>query len=217
MRADHVIVAIPEAPALELLTRLDPSLSDVTPIEPPRVDLVTLVLDDARLDEHPRGTGMLVAPTAGLTAKAMTHATAKWSWLAERARELAPHRHVLRVSFGKAGENTVGELTDDELVALAIRDLSTMLGVDLDRASIVAARRTTWASSVPGAVTGQRARSESVRERILAIDGLDVTGGWLAGTGLAAVVPDALASAGRVRHRVAQHLLGGIPDGDTED
>ncbi|RWZ52692.1 protoporphyrinogen oxidase [Labedella phragmitis] len=208
IRADHVIVAIPEAPALGLLSRLDPSLSDVTPIDPPRVDLVTLVLDDSRLDAHPRGTGMLVAPTAGLTAKAMTHATAKWSWLAENARALAPHRHVLRVSFGKAGENTVGELGDDELVALAVRDLSTMLGVELDPASIVAAKRTTWAGSLPGAVTGQRARSESVRERILAIDGLDVTGGWLAGTGLAAVVPDALASAGRVRHRVAQRVLG---------
>jgi oxygen-dependent protoporphyrinogen oxidase len=213
IRADHVIVAIPEAPALALLARLEPALSDVTPIDPPRVDLVTLVLDDARLDAHPRGTGMLVAPTAGLTAKAMTHATAKWSWLAESARELALHRHVLRVSFGKAGEDTVAGLADDELVALAVKDLSTMLGMELDPASIVAARRTTWAGSVPGAVTGQRARSEAVRERILAIEGLDVTGGWLSGTGLAAVVPDALASAGRVRHRVAQRVLGDIlPD-----
>jgi oxygen-dependent protoporphyrinogen oxidase len=216
IRADHVIIAIPEAPALELLTRLDPAFADVEPIEPPRVDLVTLVVDDARLDAHPRGTGMLVAPTAGLTAKAMTHATAKWSWLSERARRLAPHRHVLRVSFGKAGEDTIGDVADSDLVALAVRDLSTMLGFTLDPASIVASRRTTWAGSVPGAVRGQRARSESVRERILAIDGLDVTGGWLAGTGLAAVVPDALASAGRIRHRVAQRVLGSIGS-DTTD
>jgi oxygen-dependent protoporphyrinogen oxidase len=63
---------------------------------------------------------------------------------------------------------------------------------------------------VPGAVTGQRARSTSVRERILAIGGLDVTGGWLAGTGLAAVVPDALAASGRIRHLVAQRLLADV-------
>jgi oxygen-dependent protoporphyrinogen oxidase len=216
IHADYVIVAIPEAPALDLLTRLDPGLANIEPLEPPRVDLVTLVLDDPRLDAHPRGTGMLVSPTGGLTAKAMTHATAKWSWLEECARELAPHRHVLRVSFGKAGENTVADLTDDELVALAVRDLSTMLGIEIDPASIVDSRRTTWAGSIPGAVTGQRARSESVRKRILEIDGLDVTGGWLAGTGLAAIVPDALAAAGRIRHRVAQHLLGDIsPDSST--
>ncbi|RWZ67966.1 protoporphyrinogen oxidase [Labedella populi] len=215
LHADYVIVAIPEAPALDLLAELDPSLADIEPLEPPRVDLVTLVLDDSRLDRHPRGTGMLVSPTAGLTAKAMTHATAKWSWLEERARVLAQHRHVLRVSFGKAGEDTVGGLSDDELVALAIRDLSTMLGFPLDPASIVDSRRTTWAGSIPGAVTGQRARSESVRERILEIEGLDVTGGWLAGTGLAAVVPDALAAAGRIRHRVAQRVLGDIASGSS--
>lgn len=211
--ADQVIVATPEAPALELLARLDPSLADIAPLEPPRVDLVTLVLDDARLDAHPRGTGMLVSPAAGLTAKAMTHATAKWSWLAERATALAAHRHVLRVSFGKAGEDTVGDLSDADLVDLAIRDLSTMLGFALDPASVVDSRRTTWSGSIPGAATGQRARSESVRKRILGIEGLDVTGGWLAGTGLAAVVPDALAAAGRVRHRVAQRVLGDIVDG----
>ena len=215
IRADFVIVATPEAPALALLAEVEPALADVEPIEPPRVDLVTLVLDDARLDAHPRGTGMLVAPGAGLTAKAMTHATAKWSWLADRAREAGPHRHVLRVSFGKAGENTVAHLDDDALVELALRDLSTMLGVDLDPQAVVASRRTTWAGSVPGAVTGQRARSTSVRERILAIGGHDVTGGWLAGTGLAAVVPDALAAAGRIRHLVAQRLLTDVAGTDV--
>lgn len=210
LHADYVIVATPEAPALALLAALEPELADIAPVEAPRVDLVTLVLDDPRLDAHPRGTGMLVAPGAGLTAKAMTHATAKWSWLADEARAVAPHRHVLRVSFGKAGENTVADLDDDALVELAIRDLSTMLGVSLDPTTVVEARRTTWAGAVPGAVTGQRARSTSVRERILAIGGLDVTGGWLAGTGLAAVVPDALAASGRIRHLVAQRLLADV-------
>ncbi len=210
IRADYVIVAIPEAPALELLARLDPSLADIEAVAAPRVDLVTLVVDDARLDAHPRGTGMLVAPTAGLTAKAMTHATAKWSWLADSARELAPHRHVIRVSFGKAGEDTVSSVGDEELVALALRDLSTMLGFALDPVSVVEARRTTWAGSVPGAVIGQRERTTRVRERILAIGGVDVTGGWLAGTGLASVVPDALAASGRIRHHLAQRLLGDV-------
>ncbi|RUR01948.1 protoporphyrinogen oxidase [Labedella endophytica] len=217
IHADYVIVAVPEAPALALLAELEPALSDVVPVDPPRVDLVTLVLDDERLDAHPRGTGMLVAPGAGLTAKAMTHATAKWPWLAEQARAVAPHRHVLRVSFGKAGENTVAHLDDPALVEIAIRDLSTMLGIELDPSTVVESRRTTWANAVPGAVIGQRARSEQLRERILAIGDLDVTGGWLSGTGLAAVVPDALAAAGRVRHLIAQRLLDDVVGGGAAD
>lgn len=212
IHAGYVIVATPEAPALALLSPLEPALADVAPVEAPRVDLVTVVIDDPRLDAHPRGTGMLVAPGAGLTAKAMTHATAKWAWLAERVRRDAPHRHVLRISFGKAGENTVAHLDDDALAEIALRDLSTMIGFALDPAAVVETRRTTWANAVPGAVTGQRARSTSLRERILAIGGLDVTGGWLAGTGLAAVVPDALAASGRIRHLVAQRLLSGTTE-----
>jgi oxygen-dependent protoporphyrinogen oxidase len=213
--ADLVIVAVPEAPALSLLAAIEPELADIEPIAPPRVDLVTFVIDDPRLDARPRGTGMLVAPGAGLTAKAMTHATAKWPWLAEQARAVAPHRHVLRISFGKAGENTVAHLDDAALAELALRDLSTMLGIELDPETVVESRRTTWAGAVPGAVTGQRARSASVRERILAIGGLDVAGGWLAGTGLAAVVPDALAASGRIRHLVAQHMAALVAGGPT--
>ena len=210
IQADYVIVAAPEGPTLRLLSALDPALAEVEPVEPPRVDLVTFVIDDARLDAHPRGTGMLVAPGAGLTAKAMTHATAKWSWLADAATAVAPHRHVLRVSFGKAGENAVARLDDAAVAEVALRDLSTMLGLALDPASVVESRRTTWSGSVPGAVIGQRARAADLRDRILAIGDLDVTGGWLAGTGLAAVVPDALAASARVRHLVAQRLLSDV-------
>jgi oxygen-dependent protoporphyrinogen oxidase len=34
-----------------------------------------------------------------------------------------------------------------------------------------------------------------------------VTGGWLSGTGLASVVPDALAASSRIRHLVASSYL----------
>ncbi len=60
------------------------------------IELVTLVVDQPELDAAPRGTGMLVHPdAAGVGAKALTHATAKWPWLAEAAGG----RHVLRLSY----------------------------------------------------------------------------------------------------------------------
>jgi oxygen-dependent protoporphyrinogen oxidase len=69
--------------------------------EPASVTIATLVIDDGRLDVHPRGTGVLVAPgTPGVTAKALTHSSAKWRWLAD---SLPVHRHVLRLSYGRRG------------------------------------------------------------------------------------------------------------------
>ncbi len=65
------------------------------------IELVTLVVDVPALDDAPRGTGMLVHPDAeGVGAKALTHATVKWPWLAEAAAG----RHVLRLSYARGGD-----------------------------------------------------------------------------------------------------------------
>jgi oxygen-dependent protoporphyrinogen oxidase len=46
---------------------------------------------------------------------------------------------------------------------------------------------------------GQRERISAVRQSVSGIAGLELTGSWLCGTGLAAVVPDAMEAASRVR------------------
>ncbi len=104
--ASRVVLAAPAGPALDLLAPVLPGLADVRTDRGADVVLVTLVVDDPVLDGAPRGTGVLVAPGAQgdgpgrVRAKALTHATAKWPWLAERA---GPGRHVLRLSYGRAG------------------------------------------------------------------------------------------------------------------
>ncbi|MGI8415519.1 MAG: protoporphyrinogen/coproporphyrinogen oxidase [Nakamurella sp.] len=97
-----VVVALPAAGINQLLGVV---LGDAAmPADSGRstpVALVTMVIDDARLDAAPRGTGILVAPRAtGVQAKALTHATAKWPWL---AATLPAGRHVLRLSYGRSG------------------------------------------------------------------------------------------------------------------
>src|SRR6478735_4560112 len=63
------------------------------------VTLVTLVVDAPALDGAPRGTGVLVAPgTPGVRARALTHLSAKWTWVAESL----PGRHALRLSYDTA-------------------------------------------------------------------------------------------------------------------
>ena len=77
--------------------------TELEPVSSGQIVLATLVVDSAELDAAPRGTGLLVAPGAsGIRAKALTHATAKWAWLAEAA---GPHRHVLRLSYNDAPDD----------------------------------------------------------------------------------------------------------------
>jgi oxygen-dependent protoporphyrinogen oxidase len=214
--ADYVIVATPEAITLRLLGPLSAELDDEDALETPTVELVTLVLDAPALDAKPRGTGVLVAEAGSaerpggrrVTAKALTHSTAKWQWLADDAGRGHPHRHVVRLSYGRLGQvNPSLGLDDDELRALAVTDAAEILGVALEADQVVGFTRTSWGGTLPGAAIGQRERAQRLRDAALAIGDIDVTGGWLSGTGLASVVPDALAASARIRHLVASSYL----------
>ncbi|MBC7441636.1 MAG: protoporphyrinogen oxidase [Ramlibacter sp.] len=200
--ARFVIIATPGAQALGLLGALSPAhaaLADLDWPSPTAIELATIVIDSPALDAHPRGTGVLVASgTPGVTAKAITHVSAKWEWVAAAA---GPGRHVIRLSYGRAGQDSpTAALSDQELLALALRDARTILGVDLDAGAVQGFARTVWGDALSPATVGAPARVNQVRELLAATPGLELTGAWLAGTGLASVIPDALAAASRTRH-----------------
>jgi len=96
--------------------------------------LMTLVIeagtDAARaLAENPRGTGVLVARGTDVTARALTHVSAKWAWV----RQAAAGREVVRLSYESAPS-----------VETARRDAELLLGVSIPATAVVAAEATTW-------------------------------------------------------------------------
>jgi protoporphyrinogen/coproporphyrinogen III oxidase len=126
-----------------------------------RVVLATLVVDQPLLDAAPRGTGVLVAEGApGIRARALTHSTAKWSWLAERAGG----RHVLRLSYDES---------PDDLAEVARVDAAALLGVSIETKAVLDFARVEWY---------RPARASSTPDEVA------VTGESIAGTGLASVV-----------------------------
>lgn len=132
--------------------------------------LVTLVVHNAQLDVAPRGTGLLVAPgSPGVRAKALTHATAKWNWLAETA---GPGAHVLRLSYN--------DVSRDGLREQARVDAGVLLNVDIRPADIVGFAVVEWRPPA-----GEPA----------SIPGVVFVGEGVAGTGLAAVISHAHSTA----------------------
>lgn len=198
--AEAVVVALGGPAAVELLSDAVPALAGQEPVPGPEVKLVTLVLDCPALDARPRGTGVLVAPQVpGIGAKALTHATAKWDWLAARAGE---GTHVVRLSYGRAGDPPAGIAeagaepeTDDELFAAAVQDASALLGVAISPDEVLGWDVVRWEGALPFATVGHRDRVAAIRRLVAAQPGLAVVGGWASGNGLAAVVPDARAQA----------------------
>lgn len=156
IEADRVILATP------LTADAEPSIA-----------LVTLVIDSEPLDSAPRGTGLLVAPgSTTVRAKALTHATAKWSWLAAHTPD---HRHVLRLSYASAAR---ADLFDS-----ALADAAALLDVPIDKSQVLGFDIIEW--------TAPALRAD-------AVEGVCLIGEGVAGTGLAAVVLQARQEAARL-------------------
>ncbi|PRA78934.1 NAD(P)/FAD-dependent oxidoreductase [Microbacterium sp. MYb66] len=193
--ADAVIIATPESAARELLAVAVPALTKTEAASSPEIEIVTLLIDEPGLDDAPRGTGVLTVPGSH-TAKALTHSTAKWAWV----REAAGARHLVRVSFGAQGEPAATtELSDAAAADLARSEAAAMLGVALAPESVVAAHRGSFVQSQPASIIGSGERRTAARAAIHAVPGVAAVGAWLAGTGLAQVIPDARDEADRLR------------------
>ncbi len=145
LAAGEVVMAVPQAAVVRLLPDVDPARE---PREPGQAVLVTLVLDAPELAGAPRGTGVLAVD--GVTrAKALTHATAKWAWLAERARD----RHIVRLSYDARAIRDLDRdgpvAQEGSLVRAALRDASRLLDVHLTPERLRASAVVAWPDSAP--------------------------------------------------------------------
>lgn len=203
-RGELLVMAADGASAIRLLSAADPELFRLQPDPSPRVALATLVVDCPALDRAPRGTGILVSPAVtDVRAKALTHASAKWQWVRDA---LPSGRHVVRLSYGRGGAPDAPPapemtLPDDQLVRLALRDASRLLGVRLTPADLVDADVVRWEQALSRPSAGHPERVIKVRDGVSRLPNTIAVGAWLAGTGLAAVVAD-------TRAQVAALLAG---------
>jgi oxygen-dependent protoporphyrinogen oxidase len=212
VRARRVVVALSTPETARLLAAAVPGVRTAVPDQPVGpVALVTLVLDDARLDTAPRGTGILVSRrAAGPRAKALTHATAKWPWLAQAA---GPGRHVLRLSYGRGPDDVIPD--DGDLPGVALADASDLLGLPLVARAVVDTAVVRWDAALPAPRPGHAAAVAALRA-VVAEHALALVGSAMAGTGLGAVIGDAREQARRLAEAVdstyGQFNVGERPD-----
>lgn len=172
----------------------------------PGVALVTLLLETEALNDSPRGTGMLIAPSVTTVfAKAMTHVTSKWAWAAEA---LGESRHLVRLSYGRIDDEqrqarSPAHSTDEQLIAEARRDIAVLFGIPGLGEAVQEADVVRWRRAVPLSGPEHAGRAAELRRRLTVTSGphgerLHAVGAWFAGTGLSKVVPDARRTAAEV-------------------
>ncbi|MDX6197749.1 MAG: protoporphyrinogen/coproporphyrinogen oxidase [Actinomycetota bacterium] len=172
LEANAVVLAVPAAPAARLLRDVAPTAAgQLAGIDYASVAIVTLVLDG----ETPgRGSGYLVPAVEGLTTKAVTFTSRKWS---------LPGPAVVRASVGRYGDEVELQREDGELVRVVLAELERIVG---PVGPLVDSRVTRWGGGLPQYAVGHLDRVRRIKQSLPA--GLAVAGAAYDGVGVPAVI-----------------------------
>jgi protoporphyrinogen/coproporphyrinogen III oxidase len=178
-RADAVVLAVPAARLVGLVEGIAPR----TAAAAGRIvsaSSVVVALAVPRGIRFPQSSGVLVASGERLRAKAITLSSRKWG----RRTDL----ELLRLSFGRFGDELASRASDDEVLAWAIEDLGTVFGLTVDPVDACVQR---WPDAMPQYGPGHRDLVAELRAGLPPT--LAVAGSYLDGIG----VPACIAAAGR--------------------
>ncbi|MET8796575.1 protoporphyrinogen oxidase [Nocardia sp. NPDC004568] len=188
---EAVVLATPAPVTSRLLTDIAPAAARAAAgIELSSSALVALELPKGTA--LPPNSGVLVATGESLRAKAFTLSSRKWEHLA--ARETA----LVRVSFGRFGDDAVLGLSDAELIDAATADLAGVTGVPITPLSAIVQR---WPGGLAQYAPGHTERVAEIESALSGFADLAVTGAYLHGVGVPACVAAAT--------RAATHIAGG--------
>ena len=127
-------------------------------------------------------------------AKALSHLSAKWPWVGAELRALhGPDVHALRLSYGRPGQPR-----PQVDLQVALDDVAALTGVRIEPEAVIDHMLVRWDGTLPPVTPAYRERTRLLEEQLAPVTGLEVTGAWVAGTGIAAVVEHARTVAGRL-------------------
>jgi oxygen-dependent protoporphyrinogen oxidase len=182
--ADAVVLAVPAPQTARLLSSVAPASAAAAELIPV-ASAVVLAMAVPPGTPFPPQSGVLVATGEALHAKAITLSTRKWGRRGEA--------ELLRLSFGRFGDDVARTVTDDQLQCWAVEDLATVFGIAVQPLETMVHR---WIDALPQYGPGHGALAARIRAGLP--PGLALAGNFLDGVG----VPACLLAAGKAAERV---------------
>jgi protoporphyrinogen/coproporphyrinogen III oxidase len=188
---DAVIVCSPAWAASDLLSGVDPKLSEELAGIPYSSSItLNLVYDEQKIPKLQDGFGFLVPASEGRAMLACTFVHRKF------LGRTAPGKAVLRAFLG--GMKNEAMLTEPEavLVETVRREFSEILGISAEPEHVQVSR---WRRAMAQYAVGHQERVKRIRERAAALPGLKLAGNAYDGIG----IPDCI----RLGRKAAQELV----------
>lgn len=193
--ARHAVLALPAYESGRLIAHLEPeaaSALDAIPYEP--VAQVALSYPRAAVEADMRGFGFLRGEDSGLRILGC-------AWNSAMFADRCPSDRVLVTAFlGGSGDREVAALRDDEIVAIAHRDLQRALGIDVPP-SVIAGFR--WDKAIPQPTLGHEQRLATIAAGMSRLPQVTLVGNYFRGPAVPDCIAGATAAAERIRRRLA--------------
>ncbi len=193
MRTDSIVIALPHLALPSLFPQCD-CFHIFKQMPATSVATVAMAFNADEVRDHLDGTGFVVARNSDYTITACTWINKKWPHTAPEGKVL------LRCYVGRAGEETVVDLPDEEIEQIVLGDLKRAINFKAKPEFTIVTR---WKQSMPQYTVGHCDRLVEVRKRIeTQLPGVFIAGSSFEGIAL----PDCIDQGKKAAHNVLSYF-----------
>ncbi|MBD8003800.1 protoporphyrinogen oxidase [Bacillus norwichensis] len=153
LEADSIILTLPH-PALADLFPYNPVIQELREMPATSVATVAMAFDAKDVDDHLDGTGFVVSRNSDYTITACTWTHKKWPHTTPEGKVL------LRCYVGRAGEETVVDLSDEEIERIVLADLKRTMDLTAKPNFTIVTR---WKQAMPQYTVGHKERIDKIK------------------------------------------------------
>lgn len=179
MYADCIVAATPHKVTQSMFSQysfFDPFKS----VPSTSVATVALAFPQEAINRDIDGTGFVVSRNGDYSITACTWTHKKWVHSTPKGKVL------LRCYVGRAGDETIVDLSDDQIIKIVLDDLKKTMDITMDPDFAIVSR---WKNSMPQYTVGHKQRLETINNHVK----LELPGVFLAGSSYGGVgVPDCI-------------------------
>ncbi|WP_163101680.1 protoporphyrinogen oxidase [Peribacillus alkalitolerans] len=156
IEADAVIVTVPHHAAMNMFS--NPTyFQEFKSMPATSVATVAMAFDESAIKQEIDGTGFVVSRNSDYTITACTWTHKKWPHSTPKGKVL------LRCYVGRAGDEAVVELSDEEITKIVLEDLNKTMNITASPDFVIVSR---WRDSMPQYTVGHKQRVSSLKQRL---------------------------------------------------
>lgn len=193
LEADSVVIALPHFALADLFPD-NSVIQELKGMPATSVATVAMAFNAEDVDDHLDGTGFVVSRNSDYTITACTWTHKKWPHTTPEGKVL------LRCYVGRAGEETVVDLSDEEIEKIVLADLKRTMNLTAKPNFSIVSR---WKQSMPQYTVGHKERIDKIKSNFKEnMPGVFIAGSSYEGLG----IPDCIDQGKAAVEEVLQYI-----------